>query len=77
VGGAFGSKASVTPRTAIVAIAARRVGRPVKLVTTRDQGFTVAVYRAETSANQYWMTRFNQWAQLTMMVEVSRNTQSV
>lgn len=44
---------------------------------TRDQGFTVAVYRAETSANQYWMTRFNQWAQLTMMVEVSRNTQSV
>jgi xanthine dehydrogenase YagR molybdenum-binding subunit len=48
VGGAFGSKASVTPRTALVAIAARRVGRPVKLVTTRDQGFTVATYRAET-----------------------------
>jgi xanthine dehydrogenase YagR molybdenum-binding subunit len=48
VGGAFGSKGSVTPRTALVAIAARRVGRPVKLVTTRDQGFTVATYRAET-----------------------------
>jgi xanthine dehydrogenase YagR molybdenum-binding subunit len=48
VGGAFGSKASVTPRTALVALAARRIGRPVKLVMTRDQGFTVATYRAET-----------------------------
>lgn len=48
VGGAFGSKGSVTPRTALVAIAARRVGRPVKLETTRAQGFTVATYRAET-----------------------------
>ena len=48
VGGAFGSKASVTPRTALIALAARRVGRPVKLVMTRDQGFTVATYRAET-----------------------------
>ena len=32
----------MTPRTALVALAARRVGQPVKLVTTRDQGFTVA-----------------------------------
>ena len=48
MGGAFGSKGAVTPRTALVAIAARRLGRPVKLVTTRDQGFTVATYRAET-----------------------------
>jgi xanthine dehydrogenase YagR molybdenum-binding subunit len=48
VGGAFGSKASVTPRTALIALAARRLGRPVKLVMTRDQGFTVATYRAET-----------------------------
>ena len=48
VGGAFGSKGSVTPRTAIVALAARRIGRPVKLVATRDQGFTIATYRAET-----------------------------
>jgi xanthine dehydrogenase YagR molybdenum-binding subunit len=48
VGGAFGSKASVTPRTALIALAARRIGRPVKLVMTRDQGFTVATYRAET-----------------------------
>ena len=48
VGGAFGSKGSITPRTALVAIAAKRVNRPVKLVMTRDQGFTVTTYRAET-----------------------------
>ncbi|MBV8567089.1 MAG: xanthine dehydrogenase family protein molybdopterin-binding subunit [Methylobacteriaceae bacterium] len=48
IGGAFGSKGSTTPRTALVAIAARRLGRPVKLVATRDQGFTIATYRAET-----------------------------
>jgi xanthine dehydrogenase YagR molybdenum-binding subunit len=48
VGGAFGSKGTVTPRTVLVAMAARRIGRPVKLVLTRDQGFTVATYRAET-----------------------------
>ncbi|MFC3225790.1 xanthine dehydrogenase family protein molybdopterin-binding subunit [Marinibaculum pumilum] len=48
VGGAFGSKATVTPRTAIVAQAARKLGRPVKLVVTRAQGYTTASYRAET-----------------------------
>jgi len=48
VGGAFGSKGSVTPRTAIIASLARRHGRPVKLVAARDQGFTIATYRAET-----------------------------
>ncbi len=47
VGGAFGSKGP-NPRTAWIAIAAKRVGRPVKLVPTRDQGFTIATYRAET-----------------------------
>jgi xanthine dehydrogenase YagR molybdenum-binding subunit len=47
VGGAFGSKGP-NPRTAWVALAAKRVGRPVKLVPTRDQGFTIATYRAET-----------------------------
>jgi xanthine dehydrogenase YagR molybdenum-binding subunit len=47
VGGAFGSKGP-NPRTAWVAIAAKRVGRPVKLVPTRDQGFTINTYRAET-----------------------------
>ena len=48
VGGAFGSRGGTTARTAWIAIAARRVGRPVKLVATRDQGFTIATYRAET-----------------------------
>jgi len=47
IGGAFGSKGP-NPRTHWIARAARRVGRPVKLVPTRDQGFTIATYRAET-----------------------------
>jgi xanthine dehydrogenase YagR molybdenum-binding subunit len=48
VGGAFGAKAQLTPRTGLVALAAKKLNRPVKLVATRDQGFTIATYRAET-----------------------------
>jgi xanthine dehydrogenase YagR molybdenum-binding subunit len=48
IGGAFGSRGSLTPRTALIAYAARRLNRPVKLVATREQGFTIATYRAET-----------------------------
>lgn len=48
VGGAFGSKAQVTPRTAIVAHAARRLGRPVKLVLPRQHAYANITYRAET-----------------------------
>src|SRR5712672_1030089 len=48
VGGAFGSKAQFSPRTGLVALAARRLNRPVKLVATRDQGFTIQTCRAET-----------------------------
>jgi len=48
VGGAFGSHGSLTQRSALIAVAARRLNRPVKLVATRDQGFTIASYRAET-----------------------------
>lgn len=48
VGGAFGSRGSLTQRTALVALAAQRIGRPVKLEVTRAQGFTIATYRAET-----------------------------
>jgi xanthine dehydrogenase YagR molybdenum-binding subunit len=48
VGGAFGSRGSLTQRTAIVARAAKLTGRPIKLMTSRDQGFTIATYRAET-----------------------------
>ncbi len=48
VGGGFGSRGSLTQRTALVALAAQRLRRPVRLETTRDQGFTIATYRAET-----------------------------
>jgi xanthine dehydrogenase YagR molybdenum-binding subunit len=48
VGGAFGSKGTMTPRTALIALAAKKLNRPVKLVATRNQGFTIATYRAET-----------------------------
>jgi xanthine dehydrogenase YagR molybdenum-binding subunit len=48
VGGGFGSKGSTRPQTALIAIAARRLKRPVKFVATRDQGFTIATFRAET-----------------------------
>ncbi|MFA6153724.1 xanthine dehydrogenase family protein molybdopterin-binding subunit [Mesorhizobium sp.] len=48
VGGAFGSKGPMTARTAIVALAARRVGRPVRCVVSRMQAFGTQTYRAET-----------------------------
>jgi xanthine dehydrogenase YagR molybdenum-binding subunit len=48
VGGAFGSKGPITPRTAIVALAAKRMNRPVRCVVSRGQGFTTQPYRAPT-----------------------------
>ena len=48
VGGAFGSKGNQTSRTAWIALAAKRLNRPVKLQPTRAQGFTIATFRAET-----------------------------
>ena len=48
IGGAFGSRGGMTGRTAWIAIAARRLNRPVKLEPTRADGFTIATYRAET-----------------------------
>jgi xanthine dehydrogenase YagR molybdenum-binding subunit len=48
VGGAFGSKGATRPQTALIAIAARRLNRPVKFVATRDQCFTIGTFRAET-----------------------------
>ncbi len=48
VGGAFGGKGGMTQRTPLIAAIARQLKRPVKLVAMRDQGFTVATYRAET-----------------------------
>ena len=48
IGGAFGGRGELGQSTAIVALAARRLGRPVKLVATRRQGFTQRTFRAET-----------------------------
>jgi xanthine dehydrogenase YagR molybdenum-binding subunit len=48
VGGAFGSRAQLSPRTGFTAYAAKKLNRPVKLVATRAQGFTIQAYRAET-----------------------------
>ena len=48
VGGAFGSKGALGQRTALVALAAKELNRPVKLVATRDQGFTISGHRQET-----------------------------
>jgi|TARA_R100000501_G_scaffold17919_4_gene35060 xanthine dehydrogenase YagR molybdenum-binding subunit len=50
VGGAFGAKAAIGHRTPLVALAAKQLGRPVKLVPTRDQCFTIAGYRQETKS---------------------------
>lgn len=47
VGGAFGSALRVWPHVLISALAARHVGRPVKLVLTRAQEFTVPGYRPQ------------------------------
>ena len=48
VGGGFGGKGSLFTFVSPVAAAARALGRPVKLVVTREQGFTTASFRAET-----------------------------
>jgi xanthine dehydrogenase YagR molybdenum-binding subunit len=47
VGGSFGSKAMVWPHVTLAAMAARHVGRPVKLVLTRPQTFTSHGHREE------------------------------
>jgi xanthine dehydrogenase YagR molybdenum-binding subunit len=48
VGGGFGSKGSTWPPAMLAAMAARKVGRPVKLVLTRAQMFTSNGYRPQT-----------------------------
>ncbi|MDG4827546.1 xanthine dehydrogenase family protein molybdopterin-binding subunit [Asanoa sp. WMMD1127] len=47
VGGAFGSKAMVWPHVTLAAMAARQVGRPVRLALTRAQSFTSMGLREE------------------------------
>ncbi|MDP4024193.1 xanthine dehydrogenase family protein molybdopterin-binding subunit [Methylobacterium sp. NEAU 140] len=48
LGGHFGSKFALSQHTALVALAARRLGRPVSLVPSRRQCFTIANYRPES-----------------------------
>jgi xanthine dehydrogenase YagR molybdenum-binding subunit len=48
VGGGFGTKGGLWPYTILAAVAAQRVGRPVKLVLTRAQMFTSTGYRSQT-----------------------------
>ena len=47
-GGAFGSRGELGQHTALIALAARRLGRPVKHVATRRQCFYLRTFRAET-----------------------------
>ncbi|MFI1964913.1 xanthine dehydrogenase family protein molybdopterin-binding subunit [Streptomyces pathocidini] len=47
VGGSFGSKAMIWHHPALAAMAAREVGRPVKLSLTREQMFTSCGHREE------------------------------
>ncbi len=48
IGGAFGSRGEMGSNSALIALAAKRLGRPVKHVATRQQGFTLRTFRAET-----------------------------
>jgi xanthine dehydrogenase YagR molybdenum-binding subunit len=48
VGGGFGSKGTPRPHVIVTAIAARHVGRPLKLAVTRQQMFAVTGYRTPT-----------------------------
>jgi xanthine dehydrogenase YagR molybdenum-binding subunit len=48
VGGAFGQRGAISPHTLFAAVAARRVGRPVKLVVPRAQMFHATSFRAPT-----------------------------
>ncbi|WP_329079833.1 MULTISPECIES: xanthine dehydrogenase family protein molybdopterin-binding subunit [unclassified Streptosporangium] len=49
VGGAFGGKAFTWAPTLLAAAASRALGRPVKVVTSREQLFTVTGHRAASS----------------------------
>ncbi|MFC4008934.1 xanthine dehydrogenase family protein molybdopterin-binding subunit [Nonomuraea purpurea] len=48
VGGGFGAKGTPRPQAVLAALAARAVGRPVKIVLTRQQMFDVTGYRTPT-----------------------------
>ena len=48
IGGGFGCKGFIWPHSVLSAIAAKRVGRPVKLNLTRKQTFSACGHRSET-----------------------------
>jgi xanthine dehydrogenase YagR molybdenum-binding subunit len=48
IGGAFGQRGAISPHTILAAVAARRVGRPVKLTVPRAQIFHATSFRAAT-----------------------------
>ena len=48
IGGAFGAGIRTWPHVILAALAARHVGRPVKLVLTREQMYTSIGYRPQT-----------------------------
>jgi xanthine dehydrogenase YagR molybdenum-binding subunit len=48
LGGMFGSKGAMFPHTLLAASAARRIGRPVRTVLTRQDVLTVIPHRTET-----------------------------
>lgn len=48
IGGAFGAKASVFWHTVFAAVAAKRTARPVRLIASRTQGFTIGSFRPES-----------------------------
>jgi xanthine dehydrogenase YagR molybdenum-binding subunit len=49
VGGAFGSKGSTRPQTVLAAMAATVINRPVRVVLTRRQMFSLVGYRSPTA----------------------------
>ena len=49
VGGGFGSKLGIAPEAVAAAHAARALGRPVRVVMTRDQVFEMTMRRSETT----------------------------
>ena len=54
VGGGFGCKGFVWPHQLLAALAAREVGRPVKLVLTRAQSYTAHGYQPATEQPSRW-----------------------
>ena len=47
IGGAFGQRGAISPHTILAAVAARRVGRPVKLTVPRAQIFHATSFRRD------------------------------